>query len=103
VNVATGMICGSIASMPLNLMRTAPDGGKSQVISSPLYDVLKKRPNAYQTARVFRRTLTHHALNYGNGYARIVRRGGATRGEVIGLYILHPTKVQIKFDDKGAP
>lgn len=103
VNVCTRMICDSLASMPLNLHQHTSDGGTKLLKDTPLYRVLKLAPNPYQTPRVFRRTLSHHALNYGNGFARIARRGNAGGGEVIGLYILHPYQVEIRFEESGAP
>lgn len=58
---------------------------------SKLWAVLNDAPNSYQTAFDIRETVTQHALNYGNGYAHIVRRNGT--GETIGLHLIQPANV----------
>jgi HK97 family phage portal protein len=102
VNVATRMITDSLSSMPLTLHRKTFDGQTEVASDLPLYDVLKMRPNTYQTSKVFRRTLTHHALNYGNGYARIVRRGEDRNQPVIGLHLIHPSRVRVVEQSDGS-
>lgn len=96
--VCTRAITEAIASMPLPLLRRT-SGGTEPAIQNPLYEILQRRPNEYQSAQRFRQVLTHHALNYGNGYARIARRSGS--GEIIALYPIHPDKVQIDVADNG--
>ena len=39
-------------------------------------------------------------MNYGNGYARIVRRSAG--GEVVGLHLIHPDRVTANMADDGA-
>jgi len=96
--VCTRAITEAIASMPLPLLlRTG--SSTTPATDNPLYEVLQKRPNDYQTAQRFRATLTHHALNYGNGYARIVRRSSGDG--IVGLYPLHPSSVTAAMADDG--
>lgn len=91
-NVCTRAITECLAGMPLPLLRKV--GENTEILrEEPLFEVLNKRPNGYQTAQVFRRVMTHHALNYGNGFARIVRRGDKPEGEVIGLHGIHPGRL----------
>ena len=97
--VCTRAITEAIASMPLPLLQRTGSSTKPAT-DNPLYEVLQKRPNDYQTAQRFRATLHHHAMNYGNGYARIVRRSAG--GEVVGLHLIHPARVTADMSDDGA-
>ena len=96
--VCTRAITEAIASMPLPLLQRT-NGGTRIATDNSLYEILQKRPNEYQSAQRFRQTLTHHALNYGNGYARIARRSGSD--EVLALYPLHPDSVTPDQADDG--
>mgnify|MGYP001558966109 CR=1 FL=1 len=96
--VCTRAITEAIASMPLPLLRRTSSGTQA-AMDNPLYEILQKRPNEYQSAQRFRQVLTHHALNYGNGYARIARQSGG--GKILALYLIHPTKIEPKQADDG--
>lgn len=96
--VCTRAITEAIASMPLPLLQRTTKGTRPATDNS-LYEILQKRPNEYQSAQRFRQVLTHHALNYGNGYARIARRSGSN--EILALYTLHPDSVMIDRADDG--
>ncbi len=54
------------------------DGAKLDV-AHPLDKLLNRRPNGYQNALIFWRTLFFHAAHTGNGYARIDREGITAR------------------------
>jgi len=101
--VCTRAITEAIASMPLPLLQRGNNGTR-HVTENGLYKILQRRPNEYQTAQRFRQLLTHHALNYGNGYARIVRRSanGSSPGEIVALYPIHPGSMHAELDDAGA-
>lgn len=100
--VCTRAITECLSIMPLPVLRKV--GDSTEILRKvPLFDVLNKRPNPGQTAKTFRRVLTHHALNYGNGFARIVRRGDKAEGEVIGLIPIHPRDFREKNIVKGEP
>src|SRR5207244_3063105 len=44
-----GLISDMVASLPLILYRRLDDEGKERATSHPLYDLLRRRPNAWQT------------------------------------------------------
>ena len=71
---AVSKISGHIGQLPLNLHRM---NGRN--IEKPtdhyVYNLMRVRPNAYQIPFVFKRTLTSHALLWGNGYAYIHKVG----------------------------
>jgi|GEM_PF-3479475 len=102
VNICTRVITESLASLPLGLYSKQ---GMSTIAEqkAPLSDVLSKRPNQYKTSKRFRQTFFHHAINYGAGYARIIRRGNDPEGETIGLIGLHPSQVEMQIEDSGEP
>lgn len=91
--VCTRAITESMATMPLQLKQRKGDVTR-KATDSPLYNVLATRPNSYQTAKTFRRTLQHHALNYGAGRAKLIRRGNDPDEPVIAWHIMHPRDVE---------
>src|SRR5690606_7229812 len=72
-------ISGHVSQLPMNVFKaTYEDGekvGGSKDRMHNAYQLLMRRPNAYQTPIVFREQLCVHSLLNGNGRAAIVRRG----------------------------
>jgi HK97 family phage portal protein len=62
----------SIGMLPLHLQHK---GTKENATEHPLYRVLHRRPNAWQTAFEFRVFMEQLALQYGSAFARIIRSG----------------------------
>lgn len=58
--------------------------------SHEIFPIVRFRPNSYQTAFTFFKTLIVHMCYYGNAYARIHK----TDGYVTALHIIHPTNIQ---------
>ena len=81
------VIAETTASLPLILYRRRADGGKDRADADPLYDLLRTKPNPFQTSMEFREQLMSHALLRGNAYAKIIRDGA---GNVIELLPLDP-------------
>lgn len=75
---ATNLIASSVGMLPTQLHRRKADGTTEKAKDHPLYRVLAKRPNSYQTAFEFKAYMQFVALLDGNAYARIVwgMRGG---------------------------
>ena len=88
----------SVAGLPLHLFRYNDKGGKEKATDHPLYFLLHDEPNPEMTSFVFRETLMTHLLLYGNAYAQIIRNG---KGEVIALYPLMPSRMQVDRNDNG--
>lgn len=75
---ACNLISSSVGMLPTHLYRRAPDGTTAKAKDHPLYRVLHKRPNGFQTAFEFKSYMQLVALLDGNAYARVVwgvRRG----------------------------
>ncbi|WP_233383040.1 phage portal protein [Methylobacterium sp. C25] len=67
---SVSLISQSIGMLPLHLVDKAT---KEKARDVPLFRVLHRKPNVWQTAYDFRTLMQHRALVKGNGYARIVR------------------------------
>lgn len=100
VNACTRAICDPIAAMPLEVVRKVNFKTIFQR-DSAVWRMLNRAPNDFQTPSVFRRTLLSHALNYGNGFAKISRRGNM--GEPFALAPIHPSQFIKKDIVAGSP
>lgn len=69
---AVKLISTSIGMLPTHLHRRMADGTTEKAKDHPLYRVLHKRPNGYQTALEFKAFMQLAALLDGNAYARVV-------------------------------
>lgn len=84
------LISSAIGMLPLNMYEYSDN--KALAKEHPLFKVLKKRPNSWQTAYEFKQLMQKNVLQHGNAYARIVRSGG----KVTRLIPLDPTLVDVK-------
>jgi HK97 family phage portal protein len=84
------LISETIASLPLSIYSSTPDGGRKEAKGHPIYTLLHYRPNRLQTSTEFIQMLTAHALLRGNGYGRIVP---GPRGPVDQILPLNPDRV----------
>lgn len=88
------LISGAVATMPLALKRRV---GENRVDASddPLWTILRRRPNPWQTPSQFRRQLQTHLLLRGVGLAMKVRTGN----RIAALIPLMPDRVRIEHLD----
>ena len=93
------LVSGTIASLPLQLFRTMPDGTRKAATDHPLYRVLHDSPNADQTALEFWEHQCASLELSGNCYA-VIERG--VSGNVIGLSPLAPSVVTNRRLPSGA-
>jgi HK97 family phage portal protein len=91
---AVNAVSTDVASVPLVLYKR---NGKSldEFVDHPVNRLIKVRPNSEMGSMVLRRTVTRHALIWGNGYAEIERD---MAGRAIGLWPLLPYAVQPFYD-----
>lgn len=85
------VLSDSIASLPIGLYRTAPDGGTEPADNRPENNLIAAAPSERYTSYNFRSTLQLHLGLRGNAYARILRDG---RGGARELRIYRPEQVQ---------
>lgn len=90
------VLSDSIASLPIGLYRTTPDGGTEPADNRPENNLLAANPSDRYTSYTFRSTLQLHLGLRGNAYARILRDG---RGGARELRIYRPEQVQPFFQN----
>ncbi len=88
----------TMATFPLHLYKNLPDGGKDRDSNHPLYNVLHRRPNRWQTGFEFREMMMAHCALRGNAYSEIFSSGGQAVSELIPI---HPGRVTPQMDDDG--
>jgi HK97 family phage portal protein len=82
---------GVVANLPLHIKRRVDDRTREDATDTPLWKLMRRKPNRWQTPSQFRRMMQAHLLLRGNAYAMIVR----SRGEVKELIFLHPDRVKV--------
>ncbi len=93
---SVSLISSAIGMLPLQLIN---QNTKKQATSHPLYRLLHRHPNAWQSAYDFRSLLQLWALDKGNGYARIIRGVGMKAGQIQALVPMHPDRVTPQQND----
>ncbi len=83
---------GVVANMPLHVKRRVDDRTRNDASEHPLWHLLRRKPNRWQTPSQFKRMMQAHLLLRGNAYALIVR---STAG-INELVPLHPDRVEVK-------
>ena len=86
------VIAESIASLPFNVYRKIPGGGKEIAEDHPLQEVLAYQPNGWQTSFEWREWMTSQMLLWGNGYS-LIKPG--RRGSVTELIPLHASRMEV--------
>lgn len=86
------VIAEGVAQVPLRVMRETADGkGSEPAPEHPLYKLLNRRPNKWQTSFAFRETMLIHLALTGNAYAF----KSMVRGKVRELILLDPASVAV--------
>jgi HK97 family phage portal protein len=83
---------GVVANLPLHIKRRIDNRTREDATDTPLWRLMRRKPNRWQTPSQFRRMMQAHLLLRGNGYAMIVR----SRGAVTELIPLHPERVKVE-------
>ncbi len=78
------VLSNGVGKLPLYVYRTLPQG-KERDTSHPAYYPLRRKPNSLMVAFHFKKLLTAHALQSGNGYAYISRDGAGRPLELLPL------------------
>ena len=95
VLACVNVIAQTIGTLPL-LLYKRNGVSKTRVDADPLAELLRWKPNPYQTSTEWREQVIAHALLHGNAYCEIVR---AADGTVRELLVLDPRAMQV---DRGA-
>jgi HK97 family phage portal protein len=81
----------AVAIMPVQVLRTLPDGRKEDA-NLPCSYTLRKRPNGWQSAYDFYQLIAYWTALHGNAYARVI---SGPRGFCSELRPMHPTRVKV--------
>ncbi|ADK85601.1 phage portal protein, HK97 family [Desulfarculus baarsii DSM 2075] len=82
----------TIAAMPLDLYRKRADGGRERADDHVLQDLMRHRPNTYQTGGEFREFLMVCLCLRGNAFVFVERQAG----QVVALWPLRPDCVAVE-------
>lgn len=88
------VLAESIASMPFNLYRRLPSGGKEVAEDEHLHEIIAYQPNSWMTSFEFRELMQSWVLLWGSAYAYI--KPSSKRGAVDELIPLHPSRMECK-------
>lgn len=91
-HACTRVIAESVAQLPMRLMRTV-DGSAIKADADPLYDVLARQTNGYQSSWDWRCQMATNCCVWGNAYS--VKEYDET-GNVVALWPLHPACVSVE-------
>lgn len=88
----------TMASLPIVIYRTRPDGGKDRIKDHWLYHRLARTPNRYQNPFEWREMLQGHLTLRGNAYCQILANA---KGEITELLPIHPDRVKLEMLTNG--
>lgn len=87
------VVSEDVAKLPLILYKRRADGGKDRAVDHPLYRMLHRRPNPWQTSYDFRQTMQRALELRGNAYGEKEKDG---RGRVAAVWPLEPDTVTVR-------
>ncbi len=86
------VLAETVASLPLIVYQTRPDGGRDRAHTHPLFSVLHDNPNRWQTSFEWREMMMGHLVLRGNAYSEMI---DGPRGFATELIPLHPDRVRV--------
>lgn len=89
------IISGATGTLPVHLKRRVDDRTREDASEHPLWEIIRRKPNRWQTPVQFKRMMTAHVLLRGNAYALIVQ----SVGKILELVPMHPDRVEVKQND----
>lgn len=91
----TRVIAEGISQVPWKVFRTRSQGGRDAAAEHPLYDLLHRRPNEWQTSFEFREQIALHLVLAGNAFVFVSRQ----RGVVSELLPFEPGQIAVTRKD----
>lgn len=89
---AVNRISGDIGTLPCHIFRKLDNDGRERATAHALHQLLRWRPNPWQTAADYWPMMVGHVLLRGNAYSEIVP---GRNGVVGALMPLHPDKMRV--------
>lgn len=105
IQIATVFACARViaeglAAIPCSLQRRTATGGHEHAYDHPLYRLLSRQPNSWQTSLEFREWIGLKLALTGNAYVFVARD---TKGRAIELTPLADGAVSVSTDSAGEP
>ena len=94
---AINVKASAIAKLSVDVLQKT-SGETKEALQHPVYQLLKSRPNRFQTPYSFFHTMTTHRNLFGIAYVRMVFD---KRGNVTELYLMNPAYVYVVEDENG--
>lgn len=95
-------IAEGVAQVPWRVMQESPDGRTRLPLKKhPMWDLLHRKPNRWQTSFAFRETLIFHILLGPQGCAYAFKSRVGSQGRVAELILLDPHAVKEEVTDAG--
>lgn len=88
------VLANGVAQVPFRVYQEDGNGGRVPATEHPLYRVIYRRPNQWQTSHQFRETVMFHVLLTGNAYVFVNRVGSQRR--IVELVPIEPNLVQVE-------
>jgi len=95
VQFIVNTIADTISIIPLNLYVRQKGGGATKAVLNPLFDIVRDKPNPYETTSLFFSRVIKDSLLNGNAYIKIIKN---EKNEAIGMMRLEPNSVEMKID-----
>lgn len=95
---AVRILAETVASLPFEIYTKENDGSRKQAISSDLRNLLRKKPNRYQTPVEFWESMMLNLAISGNAYAIIERVGGK---RIVSLLPVSSAQIETSMLDDG--
>lgn len=94
------LICSSIAMLPLNVHRADANGDMIKATDDPVYKLLRRRPNDYQTPFEFKALMQFRALTEDNGAVAMIVRSG---DKPVALWPIEPSRIEVDLTNAFQP
>jgi HK97 family phage portal protein len=91
-------ISQTIASLPLFLLKKDSADKRRPYLENSLFNVLRYRADGIRNAFMWKESMVHHLIDYGNSFSKIVRNDG---NNIIALVLLNPRQMKIIMDSTG--
>ncbi|CAN5480010.1 phage portal protein [soil metagenome] len=92
VYASVRLITGGVKNLPLEPKRRIDDRTRTDAVDHPLWTILKRKPNRWQTPSEFKQMLQAHVCLRGNGYALKVKLAG----KLLELVPLNAATMEVK-------
>jgi len=89
------LISGALANLPIHVKKRVDEKTRMDLSEHPVWSIVRRKPNQWQTPSQFKRMLQAHLLLRGNAFGLIVR----SRGIVVAVLPLDPDRMEVKQAD----